>query len=302
MNDAMKRECAGALQRFEPYPTYRDSGVEWLGGIPAHWEVKRLRFIVALNPSASEVRGLSTDAEVSFVPMEAVDEYGTLDLARTKALAEVGSGYTYFRNGDVVLAKITPCFENGKGARAVGLTKGIAFGTTELHVLRAKMALDEQYLFYLTLGDAFRRLGEAEMYGAGGQKRVPESFIQDFRHPLPPLAEQRAIAGFLDRQTARIDALVAKKERLIELLKEQRTALITRAVTRGLDPTVPMKDSSAEWLGKIPKHWEIEENRWLFREAEMRSARGEEELLTVSHITGVTRRSDKPRATRPRSS
>jgi len=93
------------------------------------------------------------------------------------------------------------------------------------------------------------------MYGAGGQKRVSESFVRNFSPALPSLPEQRAIAAFLDRETARIDALVAKKERLIELLQEKRTALITRAVTKGLDPTVPMKDSGVEWLGEIPAHW-----------------------------------------------
>jgi type I restriction enzyme S subunit len=119
-------------------------------------------------------------------------------------------------------------------------------------------------LFYATLADAFRRLGEAEMYGAGGQKRVPEAFVESLKHPVPPEPEQRAIAAFLDRETARIDALVAKKERLIALLQEQRTALITRAVTKGLDPTVPMKDSGVECLGEIPAQWEVLKTTWLF--------------------------------------
>lgn len=95
------------------------------------------------------------------------------------------------------------------------------------------------------------------MYGAGGQKRVPEAFIENLKHPIPPEPEQRAIAAFLDQETARIDALVAKKERLIELLQEKRTALITRAVTKGLDPAVPMKDSGVEWLAEIPAHWDL---------------------------------------------
>ena len=256
-----ERRAPLARQRFKPYPAYKDSGVEWLGEIPAHWEVKRLKFVAARNPAASKVRGLAPDTEVSFVPMEAVGEYGGLDLSRTKPLADVGSGYTYFRDGDVVVAKITPCFENGKGAHATGLVNGIAFGTTELHVLRATQALDDQFLFYLTLSEAFRRLGEAEMYGAGGQKRVPESFIENLRHPLPSISEQRGIAAFLDRETARIDALVAKKERLIELFQEESSALITRTVTKGLDPNVPMKDSGVEWLGEIPAHWKVKRLR-----------------------------------------
>lgn len=245
------------LRRFKRYPAYRESGVEWLGEVPVGWEVKRLRFVSESNPVPSEVRDLPGETEVSFVPMEAVGEHGGLSLEVTKQLSDVKAGYTYFRDGDVVIAKITPCFENGKGALAVGLTNGIAFGTTELHVLRATERADRRFMFYVTLSDAFRRLGEADMYGAGGQKRVSESFVRNFSSALPPTPEQRAITAFLDRETARIDALVAKKQRLIELLLEQRTALITRAVTKGLDAGVAMKDSGVEWLGEIPAHWEV---------------------------------------------
>jgi type I restriction enzyme S subunit len=95
------------------------------------------------------------------------------------------------------------------------------------------------------------------MYGAGGQKRVPDMFIKDFRAPVPPLPTQQKIADFLDRKTAEIDILIAKKRRLLDLLAEKRTALITRAVTKGLNPDAPMKDSGIEWLGEIPAHWGI---------------------------------------------
>jgi len=110
---------------------------------------------------------------------------------------------------------------------------------------------------------------------------------------LPPVPEQRTIADYLDRETARLDALVAAKERLLELLAEKRRALITRAVTRGLNPDAPFRDSGIPWLGQIPAHWETERARWLFRERDERSETGEEELLTVSHLTGVTPRSEK---------
>jgi type I restriction enzyme S subunit len=131
------------------------------------------------------------------------------------------------------------------------------------------------------------------MTGAAGQKRVPEDFIRDYRIAVPPLPQQRAIADYLDRETARLDALVAAKERVLGLLAEKRRALITRAVTRGLDPPAPLRDSGIPWLGEIPAHWETERARWLFRERDQRSATGEEELLTVSHLTGVTPRSEK---------
>jgi len=123
--------------------------------------------------------------------------------------------------------------------------------------MRPGKKLDAEYLYYLSVSDDFRHNGEAWMYGAGGQKRVPDDFVKEFRIGFPPLSEQQAIAAFLDRETGRIDSLIAKKQRLLELLAEQRTALISRAVTKGLDATVKLKPSGVEWLGDVPEHWEI---------------------------------------------
>ena len=219
---------------LDPRVPMRDSGVEWLGEIPAHWRISRLRFVLTTNPSRNEIR-LGEDEPVSFVPMEAVGEYGGLNLEIEKPLEEIGSGYTYFANRDVVVAKITPCFENGKGALVAELVNGVGFGTTELHVLRASRELNEEFLFYLTISQVFRKLGEAEMYGAGGQKRVPESFIRDMRLGIPPLPEQKAIARVLDHKTLEIDEQIAKIQAAIDKLKEYRTALITGAVTGKID-------------------------------------------------------------------
>ena len=256
-----------SVRGFASYDAYRDSGVGWLGDVPEHWDVKRLKFAATLNPTSSEVRKLRPDMEVSFVPMEAVGEYGGLDLRQTRELTDVIEGYTYFAEGDVVVAKITPCFENGKGSLATNLANGIAFGTTELHVLRCSPRLDRRFLTYLTYCDAFRRLGEAAMYGAGGQKRVPTSFLSNLTPAFPPLHEQRAISIFLDRETERIDTLIAKKRLLIERLYEYRTALIKRTVTRGLppdaahgaglDPSPRLEPSGIEWLGNLPEHWQV---------------------------------------------
>jgi len=244
--------------RWPRYGQMKASGAAWLGEVPGHWGVKRLRFALAMNPSSREARHLAPEDEVSFVPMEAVGERGGLDLVATRPAADFAGTYTYFRDDDVVVAKITPCFENGKGAHAKGLVNGAAIGTTELHVLRPhSTALDPRFLFYLSISQPFRALGEASMYGAGGPKRVPDTFIKDFRAPLPPIDEQRAIAAFLDRETARIDSLVAAKRRLIALLQEKRAALIARAVTRGLDPAAPTKDSGLAWLGRVPAHWDV---------------------------------------------
>jgi type I restriction enzyme S subunit len=221
------------------------------------WVISRLKYYVDINPSKAEVSGLPQDTEVSFLPMVAVSESGEFDASRNGTISDYISGYTYFRDGDVLLAKITPCFENGKSALVYGLKNGLGFGSTEFHVLRAKGNMDPSYLAYLVRSHPFRAFGEASMIGAAGQKRVPESFVTEFKQAFPPLKEQRAIASFLDRETAKLDQLIEKKRRLIELLQEYRQAIITQAVTKGLDPNVPMKDSGIPWIGEVPVHWAV---------------------------------------------
>lgn len=239
------------------YPEYRDSGVDWLGQVPKHWPSMRLRHCVALNPSKSEVASLPRSLEVSFLPMEAIGDDGQLDLSRTRQIQAVETGYTYFRDGDVAFAKITPCFENGKGALMRGLTEGIGFGTTELVVLRADQSrVLPTYLSWVVRSPEFRDQGEASMYGAGGQKRVPDDFVRELPWPIPTKEEQLAISSFLYHETAKIDALIAEQEKLIALLAEKRQATISHAVTRGLNPDAPMKDSGVPWLGEVPAHWE----------------------------------------------
>lgn len=222
--------------------------------IPSHWSLKRMRFVADINPLQSS-HDLDNLDEVSFIPMECVNEYGGLVLEFIKPLDEIGTGYTFFKENDIVVAKITPCFENGKGSIAKGLKNQVAFGTTELHVIRVSKEVDKSFLFYLTISDQFRKSGEGHMYGAGGQKRISDKFIKDYRTPIPPIEEQQSIANFLNQKTAQIDALIEQKEKLLELLAEKRTAIITQAVTKGLNPKVKMKDSGIEWLGEVPEHW-----------------------------------------------
>ncbi|WP_372613813.1 hypothetical protein [Halomonas sp.] len=243
---------------FSRYPEYKDSGIEWLGEVPAHWQVKRMRFVATLNPSKAEVRHLSGTREVSFIPMEAVGEEGSLDLTQSRPIGDVIDGYTYLSEGDVTFAKITPCFENGKGAIMRGLHEGVGFGTTELTVARPNASLvTGDYLYRVISSRPFRELGESHMYGAGGQKRVPDDFLRNFEIAWPSVSEQATIAAFLDHETARIDSLVEEQQRLIALLKEKRQTVISHAVTKGLDPDVPMRDSGVEWLGEVPTHWDV---------------------------------------------
>lgn len=222
--------------------------------LPNGWGRRRLRFDARFNPVKSGL-SMPDESEISFVPMEAVGEYGGLLLDQTRQLGDVYTGYTYFADGDLCIAKITPCFENGKGALAAGLTNGVGFGTTELHVVRPAETVDARYLFYVSIGSDFRGFGASEMLGAGGQKRVPEAFLKDWRAPLPPLETQMRIAAFLDEKTAQIDALIARKQALLARLAEKRQAIITQAVTKGLNPAAPLKDSGIDWLGQTPAHW-----------------------------------------------
>lgn len=252
--------------KHKPYPAYKDSGIKWLGKTPEHWSIKRLRFVARLNPSKSESVGLPRDTEVSFLPMEAIGDDGSLNLDRVREIGEVESGYSYFCEGDVSIAKITPCFENGKGAVMRGLENGLGFGTTELIVVRPlETETVSEYLQWLFVSYPFRKMGESHMYGAGGQKRVPDDFVRNFTIAFPSLQEQLAIASFLDRETAKIDTLIEKQERLIELLQEKRQATISHAVTKGLNPAASMKDSGVEWLGEVPTHWEVKRLKFLCR-------------------------------------
>jgi type I restriction enzyme S subunit len=244
------------MNRHVRYPVYVPAEATALTELPKSWVTKRMRFVCEVNPSKSK-NPLPDGTLVSFVPMEAVGEYGGLALTAEKAIEDIGTGYTYFEDGDVIVAKITPCFENGKGALAKGLTGGVAFGTTELHILRAGETLDPRFLFYASISEHFRKFGESEMYGAGGQKRVPEAFLKDFRLGIPPRIKQQAICDALDQEVGRLDSIRTKKENLIELLSEKRVAVITLAVTRGLDRSAPTTDSRISWLGHIPQHWRI---------------------------------------------
>ena len=244
---------------MKEYPAYKDSGYEWIGEIPNHWRIGKLKYFSYINPTKdSDLISKESEALVTFLPMEKVNENGTYDVSLKRPTKELWSGFTYFEENDVIVAKITPCFENGKGALLKNLDGRIGFGSTEFHVLRAWPEISHpKFLYYLTQSHLFKTTGEAFMYGAAGQKRVPTNHVTDFPFSCPPYSEQQVIADFLDCKTAQIDSLSEKKQRQIDLLQEQRTALINHAVTKGLNPDAPMKDSAVEWLGEIPSTWKM---------------------------------------------
>jgi type I restriction enzyme S subunit len=219
----------------KPYPSYKDSGVEWLGKVPEHWEVRRIKRIAHINPSKSEVPLTLRNGNAVFLPMERVGTNGHYDASDVRPILSLWNGFTYFRRGDIIVAKITPCFENGKGACLENLPTAIGFGSTEFHVIRPSKAIVTAYLYRLTTLSDFRRLGTDEMTGAAGQQRVPAEFIANFWVPLPSLPEQTAIVEHLDDQTGKIDTAIATARKEIELLREYRERLIADVVTGKVD-------------------------------------------------------------------
>jgi type I restriction enzyme, S subunit len=237
---------------------YKDSGVPGLGQVPAHWKVVRLKWVASLNPSRTEARAsLLPGTPVTFLPMERVGTDGRFDPGEAQPASAVWNGFTYFRRGDVLVAKITPCFENGKGACLNSLPTEFGFGSTEFHILRATTSVSPPFLYRLSSASEFRRLGADTMTGAAGQQRVPESFVANFPVALPPPSEQSAIVRLLDHADRQIRRYIRAKQKLIRLLEEQKQAIIHRAVTRGLDPNVHLQPSGVEWLGDVPAHWEV---------------------------------------------
>ena len=162
------------------------------------------------------------------------------------------------------------------------------------HVFLLRIAEDNDpsYYFYVMQSPDVQRQVWLEVRGSA-QPGLNSEFRNTVAVPRPSKSKQRAIADYLDHETARLDALVASKERVLELVAEKRRAVTTRAVTRGINPDASLRDSGIPWLRHIPAHWKVEKARWLFEERDERSSTGDEELLTVSHITGVTSRSEK---------
>lgn len=239
--------------KYKAYPEYRDSGVEWLGEVPSHWELIRIKYIAELTPKKPNIdRAL----ECSFVPMEKLKTNSVI-LDEVRLVNDVYDGYTYFRDGDILMAKVTPCFENKNIAIVEGLINKIGFGSSEIYVIRINELANNRYWYYRLQEDSFMDIATAAMTGAGGLRRVPSDVVSNFTAALPSEDEQQTIANFLDQETAKIDMLIEKQQQLIQLLKEKRQAVINHAVTKGLNPDVPMKDSGVEWLGEVPEGWVV---------------------------------------------
>lgn len=181
------------------------------------WKYKEIKDICELNPKKSELNEKDDNFLVSFIPMSAVNEYSQkIESYKEKLLNEVKKGYTYFKEGDVLFAKITPCMENGKIALAENLKNGIGFGTTEFHVLRPKDEVLSKWIYQIIRRESFRREAQKFMTGSAGQKRIPKEYLEKIKIPLPPLERQKEIVNYLDS--------LSEKTRQIQDLQAQTAA------------------------------------------------------------------------------
>ena len=218
---------------LNPNAPMRDSCVEWLGEVPAHWNITKIKYIAELTPKKTEVEKFKHKT-CNFVPMEKL-KTDSLILDEVRLIEEVFDGYAYFKNEDVLMAKVTPCFENKNMVVARGLENGIGFGSSEIYVLRVKMHFMNDFLYYRLQEDVFIDLATGAMTGAGGLKRVPSDFVNNFEFALPPESERKDIVDYIRVYSLRFDSLISKAENAIELMQERRTALISAAVTGKID-------------------------------------------------------------------
>ena len=287
---------------MNPYPAYRPSGVEWLGEVPKHWKVRPFRRTLreSLKYGANEAAELDDPDLPRFIRITDIDDGGRLRDETFRSLPVSVAEPYLLQPGDLLFAR------SGSVGRTFLYDESWGACAYAGYLIRARVdhvqAMPE-FVSYFSESHAYASWLRTVAIQATIENISAERYA-NMLLPLPPLNEQRTIVEFLNCETERIDALVAKMRLLIERLQEYRSALITRTVTRGLaseaardagfDPSPRFKPTGVEWLGDVPEHWEVIENRRLFTERDERSDDGEGELLTVSHITGVTRRSEKP--------
>ncbi|MEG8747643.1 restriction endonuclease subunit S [Klebsiella pneumoniae] len=226
-------------QGLDPNVPMKDSGVDWIGDIPEHWEVVPLKRLAVLSPSV-KVSNRKSKELVTFLAMEKVSTDGFIDQDTLMPICDVSQGFTVFNRGDVIVAKITPCFENGKSAWLNNLQTEFGYGSTEFHVLRCGQRIIGSFLYLIVSSPLFLNAGEAMMTGSAGQKRVPSSFIQNFPTAIPGVAEQEKIVSKVKELFSQIDVVVASTVNQIEKLKEYKTTLINSAVTGKIKITPEM--------------------------------------------------------------
>jgi type I restriction enzyme S subunit len=240
------------------YATYKDSGVAWLGKVPIEWNVLPLKAVATCNDEVlSEVT--DSDAVIEYVEISGVEAGHGITQTETLTFGSAPSrARRVVKHGDVLISTVRTYL---RAIASVSHPAGNLIASTGFAAIRPRR-VHPGYLGYLLHCEYLISEVIARSVGIS-YPAINASDLMGLKGPIPTIAEQQAIATFLDRETAKIDALVEEQRRLIELLKEKRQAVISQSVTKGLNPNVPMKDSGVEWLGQVPAHWEVKSVRYI---------------------------------------
>ena len=279
---------------FKPYPKYKESGVEWLGRVPEHWEVLRLKYHLDRNdggvwgddPTGSEGTIVLRSTE------QAVDGRWQIEEPAKRLLSPAEESAALLAEGDLLLTK------SSGSSLHIGKTSLVDADVAAMKCcysnfmqrLRMKSTLSPKLAWYFLNNDIARKQFDLLSNSPTGLANLNASIIGHVVLPSPPPEEQPYLTSFLDHETAKIDALIAEQQRLIELLQEKRQAVISHAVTKGLNPDAPMKDSGIEWLGEVPEHWDVRKLRTLAEIVRGSSPRpaGDPTLFDGDHMPWVT--------------
>ena len=249
------------MGKYRAYESYKDSGIEWLGEIPEHWQAvgltKYLRSLVDYRGKTPE----KTKDGVFLVTAKNIKN-GVIDYSLSQEFVKEDDYDEIMRRGKPEISDVLLTTEAPLGEVANVDNVNIALAQRIIKMQGKIKILDNYFLKYWILGSSFSQNLQSLCTGSTALG-IKASKLCLLKVILPPLEEQKAIARFLDYKTKQIDALIAKKEALLEKLDEKRTALISHTVTKGLDATIPMKDSGIEWLGDIPEHWEVKRLRYV---------------------------------------
>jgi len=266
---------------LKPYAEYKESGLPWVGKMPVHWGSRRMKFLFKERTQ----KGFPNEPLLAATQSKGVvrkEDYGLRTVTAMNGLENL----KLVDVGDFVIS-----LRSFQGGIEVSHARGII--SPAYTVLRPRDDFEPRYFKSYFKSDDFIRSLTLFVTGIREGQNIDYGRLSRAFMPLPPPDEQVAIVRFLDWANGRLERAIRAKRKTIALLNEQKQAIIHRAVTRGLDPSVPLKPSGIPWLTNFPNHWEFNRGKYYFRETDVRSSTGEEELLSVSHITGVTPRSQK---------
>ncbi len=245
---------------MKTYEKYKPSGVHWIGNIPAHWNIKKVKYSTSCNKSALSEK-TDDEFELEYIDIGSVDSSGrVLSVENHRFIDAPSRARRIVNSGDTIISTVRTYL---KAIAFIEPQKPNLICSTGFAVITPDRDLfDSKFLYFVCRSEPF--VDEICAVSKGvSYPAVDSGDIRNFYLWIPPIAEQTAIADYLDKETARIDEVVGKKKRLIELLKEESLAIINHAVTRGLDPTAKLKPSNIEWLGDIPEHWDVKPLRYL---------------------------------------